>query len=233
MGNLKIVVVGAEGRMGKEVRLLAEATAAVTVAEGVDARGGWLASIQDVRHKETDAVIDFSSPQLMVEAAHWCAKNKTPLVSGTTGVTAVDIKKLRLAAKRTAILWSPNLSVGVAALKHALAVLGRLKSFDFQIEEAHHKRKKDKPSGTAILLQTELERVIRRKAPAPLSIRGGDIKGIHRVWAMGEGESLCFEHVAQDRNVFAHGALLAARWLQKKKPGLYSMDDLMRSESSQ
>ena len=103
--------------------------------------------------------------------------------------------------------------------------------FDFQIEELHHNRKKDNPSGTAITLQNELAAVTKTQPPKPIGIRGGGIFGVHKVWAMSDEEVLCFEHQALNRTVFARGAVRAAQWLvKKKKSGLYSMKEVLFSK---
>lgn len=108
-----------------------------------------------------------------------------------------------------------------------LAQFSRLEGYDFQIEELHHNRKKDKPSGTALFLQEKLQSAVGSPLEAPVAIRGGGIFGIHRVWAMGQEETITLEHTAMNRRVFARGALKAATWLLGRPPGFYSMDDVL------
>ena len=108
-----------------------------------------------------------------------------------------------------------------------LSQMKQLEGFEFQIEELHHNRKKDKPSGTALFLQEKLTEAVGPHVPAPLAIRGGGIFGIHRVWAMGEEEMVTIEHTAMNRRVFARGALKAARWILGRSPALYRMDDVL------
>ena len=122
------------------------------------------------------------------------------------------------------------MSLGVAVLNQALELCSQLEGFDFQIEEFHHKRKKDNPSGTAITLQENLEKATERKLPPPIGMRGGGLFGIHKVWAFSEEEALLFEHQALNRAVFARGALKAARWLSQQEPGLYGMKDVLQKE---
>lgn len=100
----------------------------------------------------------------------------------------------------------------------------------FKLKKSTTIKKKDKPSGTALTLQTALTKIVNKKLETPLSIRGGGVFGIHRVFAMGPEETLLFEHQALDRKVFARGALLAAKWLVNQRPGLYSMDDIFDVE---
>jgi 4-hydroxy-tetrahydrodipicolinate reductase len=120
--------------------------------------------------------------------------------------------------------------LGVAVLTEAIRVLGKLKGADFQIEEFHHNKKVDKPSGTALWLQEALEKVVGKSIPEPLAIRGGGIFGVHRVHAMTDEETLTFEHQALNREVFARGALVAAKWIKNRPAGLYKMTDVLSTE---
>ena len=119
------------------------------------------------------------------------------------------------------------MSMGIHILLNALNSLEGSVGFDFQIEEFHHRYKKDKPSGTALLLQNKLATIVGKKLQTPVSIRGGGIFGIHKVWAMAEAETISFEHQALHRQVFARGAVQAAIWLSQQKPGLYSLQNLL------
>jgi len=176
---------------------------------------------------KVDVVIDFSLPELTDDVIDWCVANKKPLVSGVTGISLEQKKHFTQAGQTIPALWAPNMSLGVAVLSRMLAEFRNLKGFEFQIEELHHKRKKDKPSGTALFLQEKMEAAIGEEAPAPLAIRGGGIFGIHRIWAMGEEETITLEHNAMNRRVFARGALKAAQWLLSQKQGLYQLDDTL------
>lgn len=116
----------------------------------------------------------------------------------------------------------------MAILRKSIEQLKPLANYDFQIEEVHHRHKKDAPSGTALHLQAQLDKVIAKKHPAPLAIRGGGVYGQHKVWALGDEEYLCFEHVALNRKVFARGALWAAERMLKKANGFYTFEDLLK-----
>jgi 4-hydroxy-tetrahydrodipicolinate reductase len=230
---IRLAVVGAAGRMGQQVIELLGDHEDIKGAVTVDPEGRTAArTIDEVDREHVDGVIDFSAPKSTLQVARWCAKHKKFLVSGTTGLSRQQQGALKNFGRRAPILWAPNLSLGVAALKQALGVLGGLEGFDFQIEEVHHKHKKDKPSGTAISLQSALVEAVGKKLPEPISIRGGDVRGIHRVWAMGEGEVICFEHVALDRAIFARGAIAAAEWLSHQKSGYYGIEDIWRPQKS-
>lgn len=233
MRKIKLALVGANGRMGLEFRQLLknskafEASVAV-VREGVcEDFKKTVQSWNQVEKADVDVIIDFSSPEMMRKSLQFAAKIRAPLVAGVTGLTAADLKAIKTASSKTAVLWSANMSLGIAVLKTTLAHMSQLKDFDFQIVEAHHNKKKDSPSGTAIALQQSLEKAIRRPAPAPVSIRGGGIVGDHTVMAMSDEEVLEFSHFAIHRSVFAKGALKAAEWISKRSNGQYTMEDVI------
>lgn len=220
--DVKIAVVGSGGRMGTEIAKAAFASGCV-VTGVVDAKKDW----KKVSPKTTDVVVDFSSPEGLSGAIEWCLVNGKPLVSGSTGLSAKQHKEMKAAAKKIPLLYSGNMSLGIAVFSAMMKTLGAIKDWDFQIEEAHHNQKKDRPSGTALLLQEKLTEIVGSKVPAPQSLRGGGIPGIHTLWAMGPDEALTVTHTAFNRQVFARGALRAALWLfDKKQAGLYDLSDL-------
>lgn len=224
---LRIGIQGASGRMGQEIIRLAEEMTDIKVAATIDPFGKTSARvIEDVDPDLLDGVIDFSTPKATLSLARWCVKHKKFLVCGTTGLKRSQVRALQGNAKKIPLLWAANMSLGVVALKKALSSLAILEGYDFQIEEIHHRHKKDNPSGTALSLQNELASVLGKRLPAPLAIRGGGIRGIHRVLAMGEGEVLSFEHIALDRSIFARGALQAAQWLCEQKRGFFGIEDI-------
>lgn len=228
--KIKVAVLGASGRMGQEVlKVLSEykdleASLAVSRTQNV---AGFLkssSSLDDI--KSVDVVIDFSLPETFNENVESCIKYKKPLVSGVTGLSLEQHKNLLKAGESIAVLWAPNMSLGVAVLNKTLQQLGDLKDYDFQIEETHHQHKKDKPSGTALHLQKTLEKSVGKKLPEPLAIRGGGVFGLHRIFVMGPEETLVFEHQALGRGVFARGAVRAAQWLVQQKQGIYKIEDI-------
>lgn len=233
MSKIKVGVAGAGGRMGQELAKAMHASGDLEAFLGCDSTGtavGFTHSAKEFRApaaKEVAVWIDFSSPEALEKLIDDAVTTQTPLVSGTTGISAELKAKLARAGEKIPVLWASNMSLGVAVLNEALNVFAKLKDFDFQIEEIHHNRKKDRPSGTALTLQENLERVLNRKLPEPLAIRGGGVFGVHKVWAFSDEEVLMFEHNALNRGVFAKGALHAARWLVRQKPGLYSIRDLL------
>jgi 4-hydroxy-tetrahydrodipicolinate reductase len=200
--------------------------------------------------KEAHALIDFSSPELFrrLVSAQGEHLADCALVVGTTGLEEEDFRTLDRLAQSSAVLAAPNFSVGVNLLVALAAQTARVlgEEYDVEIVEAHHRRKADAPSGTALQLgravaqglEVELESVRRdgrsgqsgerpRREIGFHSIRGGDIIGEHRVLFVSERERVELGHVAADRSLFAEGAIRAARWLAGRDPGSYSMRDVL------
>lgn len=222
--DLKTVLVGASGRMGLEIADMARAQKLIVVSK-VDGDKDWKSASADA-----DGVIDFSTPTGTMGAIDWCLKHNKALVCGTTGLSPKEMAKLKSAAQKIPILYSANMSLGVAVMKQMLQAFGAVKSWDFAMIEAHHKHKKDKPSGTAIMLVQTLEKIIDQEVECH-SLRGGEVPGIHEVLGLGPGESITIRHTAFNRTVFAQGAVRAAKWLfDKKPPGLYDLSDLYSSK---
>jgi 4-hydroxy-tetrahydrodipicolinate reductase len=235
--KLKIGLVGASGRMGQEITAILQEKNEFELFLAI-CRTTSLAEFIFTRENpacreaaEVDVWIDFSSPETLTSLLKVAKKYKTPVVTGTTGLSPAQFKALKSAAAGIPVLWSSNMSLGIAVLTEALEVFQQIHQFDFQIEEFHHIRKKDKPSGTAKSLQIKLEEVVGRRLPEPIAIRGGGIFGIHKVHAMSEEEHIVFEHTAMNRAVFARGAVLAAQWLSLKKKGYYGMRDVLYNEA--
>ena len=221
---IKIVLVGGSGRMGRHIAAVIEDTAGLTLVHRIAAGDDW-AQITD----SPDVVIDFSQPAGLRDALAWCVRRRTPLVSGTTGLNEADHRALREASLVIPILYSANMSPGIAVLSAMLEHFANLPDWDFHVDEIHHNQKKDAPSGTALLLDTQLSAAVGRPLPRPNSIRGGTVPGLHQVWAMGPDEVLLLQHTALDRRVFARGAVRAAGWLfDKAQPGFYELKDLYK-----
>jgi 4-hydroxy-tetrahydrodipicolinate reductase len=242
MKVVRVLLVGAKGRMGQAIAAAAEAADAVIVA-GLD-QGDDLAK----EIGACDAVIDFSHPSATDEICRICLGAGKPLVIGTTGHSNEERALLEKATKSLPVVFSPNFSVGVNALfwltRKAAEMLG--KDFDLEIVETHHRLKKDAPSGTAKKLAEMLcevrnldyaknvahgrEGLIGERSAAEIgvhSIRGGDVVGDHTVMFAGRGERLELTHKAFSRETFAVGALRAARWIVGHPPGLYTMEDVL------
>ncbi|MGE0631336.1 MAG: 4-hydroxy-tetrahydrodipicolinate reductase [Pseudobdellovibrionaceae bacterium] len=235
MKKIRIAVVGASGRMGQEISAVVDKDSPFVLKLAIcrSEVGGYQkqsSSCSAILKKEIDVIIDFSNPELCLEALEVASKERIPFVSGTTGLSEKQFKKFESLSKGIPLLFESNMSLGICILRQAIKVLGKFTDADFQIEEIHHKRKKDTPSGTAITLQKELEKATGKKWPAPLSIRGGGVFGVHRLLALSEEEIISFEHTALNRKVFAKGALQAALWLSKQKAGRYQMSHVLGIE---
>ena len=246
---MKIVLVGACGRMGKNVAEVA-AERGVQIAAGVDLVNAPLAfplytAIGDVK-EQADAVIDFSAASGLEGTLSYCEAHSLPVVLAATGYTQADEARIRAAAERIAVFRTGNLSVGVNLLqmlaKKAAQVLGD--AFDVEIVERHHHFKKDAPSGTALMLAKSVnegfggnkENVYgrhgmvgeREKREIGIhAVRGGTIVGEHEVMFAGEDEIVTLSHSARSRKVFAAGAVKAAAWLMQQPAGVYDMDDML------
>ena len=252
---IRLVLVGAAGRMGRAVEQAAAAAGDVAIHARVDRRENFPAA-DGVWHEDVAAalapgvvVVEFSSPAGARAAAGACAAAGVPLVSGATGLAPADEQALAAAARRVAVLRSANFSLGVAALRQALraALAAAPRGWDVEIVERHHRLKRDSPSGTALALADDvlaargLERAALRHGregaagPRPAgevgvhSLRGGTWVGDHAVLLAGEGEWLELRHVAQDRAAFAHGALAAARFVAAAPAGGYTLEDVLRA----
>jgi 4-hydroxy-tetrahydrodipicolinate reductase len=221
--KLKVGLIGSTGRMGQEIEKILGGSKTSELFYAPLRRE----KFNEKKAAQVDVWIDFSQPEAFADNLKMAEKFKAPFVCGTTGFTPKEKALLKKYAAKMPLLWSSNMSLGVAVLNEALKSFSAIPHFDFQIEEIHHNKKKDKPSGTAITLQENLNAVIGKEAPAPLAIRGGGVFGVHKIFALSDEEVITFEHQALNRTVFARGAVTAAEWLANKKPGLYQMRDVL------
>lgn len=270
MSDMRLVVVGAAGRMGRMLikaidqapgcRLVAAVERPGSPALGADA--GPLAGLPPFGVTVTgdpaaafagaEAVLDFTSPEATVAFADLAADAGILHVVGTTGLEPSHLAALAETAKRIPIIRSGNMSLGVnllaALVRKVAATLGT--DWDIEIVEMHHRMKVDAPSGTAVLLGEAAaqgraidlaeQRVAGRdgitgaRAPGTIgfaALRGGTVVGDHKVIFAGAGERLELAHVAEDRSLFAQGAVKAALWGRGRAPGLYSMADVLGLDS--
>ena len=239
----KIIITGAKGRMGQALVSCAKNFRNLEIAAAID-QGDDLSAVIS----KSDAVVDFSSHDATPGIVELCAKNRKAVVIGTTGHSEeekAEIGKLKL---EIPIVLASNFSTGVNTLfwltRKAAEILGT--DFDLEIVEMHHRLKKDAPSGTAKSLaeilaavrKLQLENAARHgrvgivgeRTNAEIgihSVRGGDVVGDHTVIFANAGERLELTHKASSRDTFANGALRAALWVVKQKPGLYDMQDVL------
>src|SRR5262245_19890031 len=220
---VRVLLIGAAGRMGKTVRKLAEEDQEVQIAAQCD-----LGNSIEPAMENCDVAIDFSQADSIDEICRAASQYRKSLVIGTTGHSQQQCKIIEETAHSVPIVLASNFSVGVSVLfwltQKAAELLGS--DFNSEIAETHHKMKKDAPSGTAKTLAEILKAVRNSEIPIQ-SIREGDIVGEHTVIFSGPAERLELSHRAANRGIFARGALRAAKWITNKSPGLYSMQDVL------
>jgi 4-hydroxy-tetrahydrodipicolinate reductase len=239
-----IIIHGAAGRMGARLCEIASADPRFALVGAIETAGSSalgsvaaapknmesivrIASSCDAR---ADVVIDFSSDAGAHAALQLALRSGAALLVGTTALTELTVSLLRDAAKRIPVLLAPNTSLGVSVLARAAADAARAlgAAFEVSIVEAHHSKKKDAPSGTALRLARAVTDAGAPVAPEQiLAIRGGDVVGEHTVRFAGPGEYIELTHRATSRDVFVHGALRAAQWLRGKPAGWYSIEDVV------
>ncbi|MCX7926653.1 MAG: 4-hydroxy-tetrahydrodipicolinate reductase [Candidatus Omnitrophica bacterium] len=235
---IKLGVAGALGKMGKRIIELAsqdkdfELTFALE-KKGIPEIGKEIGKVKITSNPDgmflIDVLIDFTTAEASQEHLDYVAKYRKPLVLGTTGLSEEEIKKVEEISKIVPIVFSPNMSIGVNVLFALLPEIARRLGPDYNIEivEAHHKAKKDAPSGTAKKMAQILSNATGKEIPTH-AIRLGDIVGDHTVILCGNSERIEIKHQAHSRDLFAVGALRAAKWILGKPAGLYSMQDVLK-----
>ena len=263
---MKIGVIGASGRMGMELvkAVLASSDCALsgaTVKEGNDLVGKDAAILANktvcnvaitTDNKAlvavSDAVIDFTSPATSVAIAQMAADAQTIHVCGTTGLSDNDFDVLELAAQKTSIIWSSNMSIGVNLVNMLVEQAAGLldSSYDIEVLEMHHRHKKDSPSGTAITLGQSAakgrnlvfdevatlsrEGIVGERPEDEIgfaTLRGGSVIGDHSVIFAGDSDRIEITHKSSNRGIYASGAVKACLWASHKGPGFYSMRDVL------
>jgi 4-hydroxy-tetrahydrodipicolinate reductase len=263
---INVLVTGAAGRMGRQIITLLLREDGIEVAGATEIAGhpyigkdvgeiigtekiGVLVSDHlDEAASGADVVVDFTNPNATLDAASYASSKGKPMVIGTTGFSPDEKIRLEKLANRFACVISPNMSVGVNVMfeitKRLAELLGN--EFDIEVIEAHHRHKKDSPSGTAMRLGEiiaestgrNLSEVARFERYGHVgerglneigiqAIRGGDIIGEHCVWFCGNGERVELTHRATSRDNFARGAIRALRWIIGKPPGVYTMRNVL------
>lgn len=250
---IKVILNGANGAMGKVVAELVASDENMEIVAGVDLNTDTKSVFpifDDIRKIdiEADAVIDFASVKAVDNLLDFIEEKKIPAVICTTGLSDAQIDRIKGLSSAVPILRSANMSLGINILSKVLADIAptlRKAGFDIEIVEAHHRRKLDAPSGTAILLADAVNKNMdekleytydRSKRHEPRkddeiglsSVRGGTIVGDHDVIFAGEDEVISFNHRAYSRKIFANGAISAAKFLVGKSKGLYDMSDVIK-----
>lgn len=247
---IKLLICGICGKMGRQVYKIASADGDICVVGGVDSAKDFVGvpvygSFGEV-NCTADVVVDFSSPSALEEETEWAKRNGAGVVLAATGYTDGQLKYIGECAREIAVFKTANFSVGINLMaklvRKAAETLGG--GFDIEICEKHHRFKADAPSGTAKMLAEAANSAFSPKKPYLYgregivgarggeigihAIRGGTIVGEHEVMFAGEDEVLTITHSAQSKNVFAAGAVRAAKWLYAKPAGLYDMDNLLQ-----
>jgi 4-hydroxy-tetrahydrodipicolinate reductase len=220
---VNIIICGAKGRMGRTLVACVQSDPELQLAGEIDL-GDDLAKIIS----RAGAIVDFSVREATAMVAKLAADHQKALVIGTTGHSDDEKAAVRAMAKTIPIVWSANFSTGVNALFWMTQKVAGIVGDDWEAEvvETHHTAKKDAPSGTAKKLQQILKQVRGKEAPAH-ALRIGDVVGDHTVTFGAAGERIELTHRASSREAFARGALRAAKWVVKQKPGLYDMQDVL------
>lgn len=262
----KIAIIGAAGRMGRRLIACVEQDPETQLVAALEAEGseflgrevGHLAGVaesalaishdRDAAARAADVLIDFSFPEVTIANLEIAVEHGRPMVIGTTGLTDGQKVSLQRLAEKVPVVLAPNMSVGVNLLWRLIQDAARVLQDDYDVEiiEAHHRHKKDAPSGTAMRSAELLAQVLGRdlahdavyhregqigeRDPKEIgiqTIRGGDIVGDHTILFCGDGERLELTHRASSRDTFATGAIRAAKWVIGKTPGLYDMQDVL------
>ena len=247
---IKILINGCNGKMGKVISELANNDKELKVVAGFDVcieKNIYQVfnRIEDINIKP-DVIIDFSVPHATMNILEYAKKEHIPIVIATTGFTNDENKRIKEYSNRIPIFKSANMSFSVTMMKNLVKDISKkLEGTDIEITEVHHNRKIDSPSGTAQMLADSIKESLGDKYHCEYnrhdrhekrdkyeigmnSIRGGNIVGEHTVQFFGEYETFEIKHTSYSRNVFAEGALKAAKFIIKKENGFYTMDDLVK-----
>jgi len=261
---VRVAIAGAAGRMGRNLVQACALSEQIQLTQTTDKSGhaligsdaGVIAGIEPqnvliaevLEASEFDVLVDFTHPSVTTNHVDYCLQYNKKMVIGTTGCDAVLEQKLRDAGDSIAIVYAPNMSVGVNLCLQLIATAARVlgDSVDIEIIEAHHRHKVDAPSGTAIKMGRVIADVLgrdldscavygregqtgvrERKTIGFESIRAGDIVGEHTVLFADEGERIEITHKASSRMTFANGAIRACEWIQYRDKGLYGMPDVL------
>lgn len=229
-GVLRIALVGARGRLGTCIDACVEASDDVEITARIGRAHADPERASDGSSAPFDVVVEVAGAGGAGRAAQLAIAHKTPLVAAGTGILDEDEALRREAAQSVAVLVAPNTSLGILLLRRALAAVVHGMPGDWTIDlvEAHHVHKRDRPSGTARLLAETARSAGRSIDDVRMHVlRAGGIPGDHEIVIAGPDETLRLRHEAGSRMLFAQGALLGARWIADRGPGVYSMDDVV------
>lgn len=249
---INILISGALGRMGKQVKALSENNENLRCVCGVDINEDLsdktfpvYSDFKKVTEK-VDVIVDFSSPKALDNILNYATENKVNTVLCATGYSESDIAKIKSASEKIAVFRSANMSLGVNVLIELVKKAAEaLPDFDIEIVEKHHSNKVDAPSGTAVMLADSIKEIQKGKKEVYgrkgivgkrdkneigiHAIRGGTVVGEHEVFFFGNDEKITISHEALSRKIFAEGALKAALFITNKDNGIFSMKDIIKN----
>ena len=251
---LRIILNGCGGRMGRVISTLVSDISDVEIAAGCDKLTPSdlkFPVFDDIHNCEVDAdvMIDFSHPSAFSDITTYCMSKKLPLVMATTGLTNTQIESLSNVSTKTPVFFSANMSIGINLLIEMAKTAAAFTegTFDIEIIEKHHNKKLDAPSGTAMAIANGINSALQQPKATVYdrtgyrkernnneigihAVRGGTIVGEHTVLLAGRDEVIEIKHEAMSRDIFASGAIKAARFIKSKPAGLYSMQDIIKSK---
>lgn len=219
MRKIKYGLIGASGKMGNEIQsVFTEAGHEFVFKFDID--GEWKSDVPEI-------LIDLSLPVVFIKTLEFVRSFNIPLIIGTTGLTDNQLNELKELSANVAIVQSFNFSIGIQLLLKCIeAVKDQVKDWDVEVEETHHRFKKDKPSGTAIMIKNALDKDVNIS-----SLRLGNVPGVHTIQFGSLGEILKIEHQALSRRTFADGILKSAQFVLNKKNGFYSFKDVINNKT--
>ncbi|MFA5155965.1 MAG: 4-hydroxy-tetrahydrodipicolinate reductase [Candidatus Omnitrophota bacterium] len=234
---IKLGITGVCGRMGRRIFELASLDKDFEVQLALEKKGTPMIGRDLGKLKVSsnsdgmfliDVLVDFTIPEAAETNLDYAAKYKKALVLGTTGLSDTQLKKVEEVSNVIPVVFSPNMAVGVNVLFSVLPEIAKRLGPEYSVEiiEAHHKAKKDAPSGTAKKFAQILAEATKKEVPTH-AVRLGDIVGDHTIIFCGNSERIEIKHQAHTRDLFALGALKAAKWIFGKPAGLYSMQDVL------
>jgi len=258
MKKIKLAVVGCAGRMGRQLIKEMQSFKNIDLIAAVEKKNSpninenikkiKITSDKEIAFRKADTIIDFSLPESTIETVKYATKLKKKLVIGTTGLSANQVSKIKSASKKTAIVFAPNMSIGINLLMRLVDKASNIlfsNNTSVEILDIHHKNKKDAPSGTALALGAALAKgknfnlkskstmkpnKTRKKQLGKINFyckRQGNIVGDHSVVFTNNGEEIELKHRGFNRSIYAIGAIKAVIWLSKQKKGFFNMSDVL------
>ncbi|MDR2464490.1 MAG: 4-hydroxy-tetrahydrodipicolinate reductase [Holosporales bacterium] len=261
---IDVCLVGAAGRMGQEILRQMKTSDKVRLSGAIVSRTSKLVDVSvdcstcghisfsnDLTKYAlaSDVIVDFSTSEATDNVINTAFELAKPVVCGVTGISEDTANLMKEVSSSIPILYSPNMSIGISAMLKAIKVLSMALDFDIEVNEIHHSKKRDVPSGTALLLaetaakarcwsssetlffrqRNNYNESSKNKKIGLSSVRGGNNAGTHTVYFLGDEESVEVIHRTESKSVFANGAIVAAKWICSQKSGMYSMVDLVES----